>query len=35
MGDIVLRAEAGDRSNEDVVKAMKAICEHQVDRAAA
>ena len=35
MGDIALRAEAGDLSNEEVVKAMKAICEHQVDRAAA
>jgi CBS domain-containing protein len=35
MGDIALRAGASDLSNEDVVKAMKAICEHQVGRAAA
>ena len=35
MGDIALRGGASDLSNEDVVKAMKAICEHEVGRAAA
>ena len=35
MGDIVLRAERGDLPSEDVVKTIKAICEHQVGRAAA
>jgi CBS domain-containing protein len=35
MDDIVLRAEGGGVSSDDVVKALKAICEHQVHRAAA
>lgn len=33
--DIVLRAEVGGLSNDDVVQALKAICGHQVHRAAA
>jgi CBS domain-containing protein len=35
MDDIVLRTEVGGVSNDEVVKALRAICEHQVRRAAA